>query len=486
MSRVSFSFKVTPKGFMCRPARIWQVESTENPDAQCSGNLPGGQAGVCGQIDAINAIGSAVASTIQCGALHVREEATTNATINVVVAATNDGVSSALAAIVSSLRDEQRKRHLALAEIDVEAHRRRLAELKAARAVYVQRELLPDATHLDSFARQIEDLQRQVRPMSLIEAPRPGRVSQAIAKSATNNVLALYDNRAFAELIAKATSRKASLDLELFCKAWRRQIFDAAFLEGVQPAPVDAPLAAAIVIASPETVARFLMSKEPMLAAFADTCLIIDADRGLDARTTNRPQLAAAVGQWARQVSELLNQDHENTLGLTDSAAKLIDSFRSRVVASLKQKGRESLVFTRQLPRLAATLSLISRAGSQTNRPVLVFESHAAQAVGITERSIQDRTGLIKAWAEAIAQTNLENACTIAVDKVAAYGPISRRDLSRKYHDQKIAPLCAVLRRALDTGQLVETGDGRLDIPRRRPTTSPVRVCCNIGPPNAY
>src|SRR5271169_67027 len=164
----------------------------------------------------------------------------------------------------------------AVAEIDQECTRQALETAKAEYRHYRQSDMLPDPQHVEYYARKIARLEQNSNPLVLLENPLPGHLTLAIGKRPKSRYLAIYDDFAFAGLLDKARSARGILDIDLLTRSWHQQPFHSSQLEGVHQQPVLAPAVWAIIVARPETCARFLLSQDSLLAGFASCCWMLD------------------------------------------------------------------------------------------------------------------------------------------------------------------------------------------------------------------
>lgn len=372
----------------------------------------------------------------------------------------------ALASVVSPLRYEQARRHLALAKLNPEGQQRLIKEVAAERAEFVATDSMLAEQELAYFDRQLVELSGVSKPMLLLENPPPGRLTLAIGKSAGTALLALYDDLSLTALLNAARSTRGAMDLELLAKSWRQEIFDAPYLEGISDAAVVSPVVSMIAVAQPETVAKLLSSTEPLVAGFADCCMVVYDSK--DASTCGNPlSLNTAVANWQQIVGRLLASRAEPTriIGLSPEAGEVLARFREEVAeghrnvpaADALQAPRAYERSLDHLPWMAGKMSLIQHV-SRDGGDGVVAGDDARQAAAMADLARKHRLAILEAGRAEPATRVLREAVRA---KIVAFGPLlSPRDIRRHFHALKTETLMPVLHDLVQADEIVKEQDG--------------------------
>jgi hypothetical protein len=288
--------------------------------------------------------------------------------------------------------------------------------------------------------------------------------------SATGSLLVVYDDASFAALIAASKTRRGRLDIEALTRSSDEEIFDGAFLEGVQSAAVGTPRVSSLIWARPEKVAQLLISTEPLLAAFSKTCLVIDGDCGDELAQLKMAGIQTAIDKWDAVVTNALaNRVPPRSVGWSEAGADVINRFRVGIAAGLRQNWSEEVGFLGQLPRIARKIGLILNA-RDAHASESIIQEQVEAAVGLAQRSIAYRKRIVENYGEAVAKAKFQQDCAMILQKVTAHGPISGRMLTKHCHTQKMAPVLKVLEHLLHSGRIVKI-ESLYDIPRQEPNS---------------
>jgi hypothetical protein len=379
--------------------------------------------------------------------------------MNVIFATESPGpVMDALATILAPFKYRQAERHSEFAKLDPESHNLALAEAKAERLTYEESDIMPDPGHLLYFGQQIAELQNHTRPMALLENPPPGRLTLAIGKSADSSLLVVYDDLSFGALLDATRTSRGAMDFELLGKSFRQEIFDAAYLEGISDAAVVSPIVTMIAVVRPETAARFLSSPLPIVAGFADTCLVVSDSEDLP-EGANPVPTATLVANWQRAVTRLMASREEPTriIGLGPEAVEVLAGFASRVAEAYRNAPTSENRYLNYSPRLASKLALLQHVTQQDSSTLIPGEI-AASAVAMAELSTEHRLSVLEAGCTEPAATALRTAVR---EKIVDFGPLlSRRKIRRHFHALKTEKLVPVLLDLVQAQEIVEEQEG--------------------------
>jgi hypothetical protein len=362
-----------------------------------------------------------------------------------------------LATILAPLKYEQARRHSAFAKLDSERHQKLIEEVAAERAGYVESDSMPSLENLAYFDQQLAELNGLTKPMALLQDAAPGRLTLAIERSPDSTLLATFDDLSFQSLVGSARTCRGSLDIELLTKSAHQQIFDGAFLERIHEAPVVSPVITMVAIVRPETAAKFLSSSVPVVAGFADCCLVFRDTEDLPT-DENLVANGGTVASWQRAVTRLMASREETAriIGLGPEAGEVLAGFASRVAAESLKAPADVNRFLHHSTRLASKLALLKHASlgdASTPMPGDI----AARAVTIVESSTKHRLALLQSNIKLLPVKDLR---TRVLEIILALGPISPRNICRHCHKLKIAALGPVLWDLLQAGQVGEH-DGR-------------------------
>ena len=416
----------------------------------------------------INGIGCAVASATVGPLLQLQpaDGLRVRAGFSLVIAAEDPTPAlTALTHMVAPLKNEQIRRHRALATLDREIHQQQLDQARADSLAYQESDSLPDPTHLEYYDQEITGLENRLKPMMLLENPSPGRLTLAIGKSADANLLAVYDDLHFKALLNALRNSRGHLDFELLAKSSRGEIFDGGFLEGVNQAAIPFPAVSAVIIAAPETVATLLMAEEPQVAAFAETCLILN-EPGRELADAEIPGMAGQIRVWQEAVSRLLcSRPEELRIVLMGrDAAAAMDAFQKEMSRAVRNGPGEETRYLAQLPRLAAKIALGLWAGHEGGSGSLTAE-RAGEAIEIAKMNHSSRKAILQIHAKVVVQADFETDCRRVLDRIAISGGSTARDLCRKFYQAKLEWLLPILRHLVDTHQIVKLPDDKFALP---------------------
>ena len=312
-------------------------------------------------------------------------------------------------------------------------------------------------------------------PIKLIESPLPGRLVLALQKHPDLVFVATYEDRAFEALYNAARTARGSLDLEVLAKSSRQQIFDGAQLEGVYETVIHAPRVWAIIVVSPETAGRFLLSSEPVIAAFADFCWFIDATESPSAVEPGMTKLAA--GQ--RMISRLMARspsglgDH---VRLGKEAREAVISFQERIAKTRLSMAESDSRFLGHLPRLATQICAVRHlAENEVFSPIT--KAQAATGIASIEVSATQRLAVVRTWRRALGLGRFERDCDFILSKIAVLGPISARELCRCCNELRMERLLPILKHLLDAGKILKLQDARFHVPQPSSSRSQVQTC---------
>jgi hypothetical protein len=383
-------------------------------------------------------------------------------------------VFSALTHLLEPLKAAQITRAGAAAEIDRQVRREKLEKLKAEYRWYLQRECHPDPLQVKYFVHATAELENPVSPIRLIECPFPGRLVLGLQKHPDLVFVATYEDRAFDALYNAARTARGSLDLEALAKSARQQIFDGAQLEGVYETVIQAPRVWAIIVVSPQTAGRFLLSSDPVIAAFADFCWFIDATESPYAVEPGMTKLVA--GQ--RMISSLMARrpsglgDH---VRLGKEAREAVMSFQERIAKACLTTAESDAKFLGHLPGLVTQISALHHLTETQGFP-RITKAQAEAGMASVEVTVRQRLAVVRTWRRALGLGQFERDCDFVLSKIAGLGPISARELCRCCNELRMERLLPILKHLLDVGKILKLQDARFDVPQASSSRSQVQT----------
>ena len=155
-----------------------------------------------------------------------------------------------LTRILEPLKIEQAKEFETLAQADRELQQEGLRRVRDQYKSYQRNDNLPKPEDVAYFRQKVARLEDALTPLRIIENAMPGRLALGMRRARRGRLICTYDDLSFSALLQAAHTARGSLDLELLGRSWRGQVFDAAYLEGLQDQPLIAPKVWAIIIAS--------------------------------------------------------------------------------------------------------------------------------------------------------------------------------------------------------------------------------------------
>jgi hypothetical protein len=384
-------------------------------------------------------------------------------------------VFSALTHLLEPLKAAQITQVGAAAEIDRQVRREKLEKLKAQSRWYLQREHLPDPQKLKYFAHAMAELESPPSPFKLMECPLPGRLVLGLQNHPDLVFVATYEDRAFQALYQAARTARGSLDLEVLAKSSRQQMFDGAQLEGVCETVVYAPRVWAIIVVSPETAGRFLLSSEPVIAAFADFCWFVDATESPFGVEAGMAKLAAAQ----RMISSLMARRPSglnDPLRLGTDAREAVMSFHERIAKTCLSTAESDGKFLDHLPRLTTQISALHHL-AQTEVFPSITKAQAEAGIASVEVTAAQRLAVVRTWRRALGLGQFQRDCDFVLSKIAILGPINVRELCRRCNELRMERLLPILKHLLDVGKILKLQDAQFDVPKPCSGTSQVQTC---------
>lgn len=363
--------------------------------------------------------------------------------------------------IIAPLKYAQAKRHKALAEMDSSGRERALAKVKEERLAFIQSDPMAAAEDLAYFDQQLVELQSFSKPMMFLECPPPGRVTLGLGRSADTSLLVVHDDLSFQGLLNASRMARGSMDLEAMAKSNRQELFDGGYLEGVLNAPVVSPVITTVMVATVEQVTGLLLTKDSVVQAFADSCLILSNSDGSSACPgLMLPPLDPST--WQRAVTRLLaaRDGETRTVRVSKDAAQVLAEFERQVAEEHGsvpvEHGRFIHHIPRQVFRTALILHLVGEARGDE-----ITDDGLEQAVEFIHTSTKHRLALVREMAQQEKVAFREKVRRVVS---TATTPPSARDITRHIRDLKTATLKPVLEELVQAGGLEEQ-DGKYLLP---------------------
>lgn len=408
------------------------------------------------------ALGLSVAGATFGGGSHVQmpDGRLIHPALNVIIASDSPGrLLAALHPLLAPLKFAQAKRHKKLAEMDAAAYLKALADVKMERLAFEQSDPMPDPEHLGYFDARLLELQNVTKPMSLLENPAAGRLTLALGKSADTSVLAVYDDLSLQGLLNAARMPRGCLDFEAMAKSNRQEIFDGAYLEQVLDAAVVSPTISTIMIATEETIIKLLLTKDPAVAAFADTCLIISGSDTTVAPGLILPHMDPSA--WKDVISRLQATCDGQTriTRLSKEAARIYSGFEHQVMDERRNLPAEQARFLDHLPRQAVKLAHNLHMHDQAPGDVITGDE-LRQAVALVQLSAKHRLVMLQAEVQRDTVAFRETVLEIVTRGKSLLSP---RDVCRHIYNAKIKDVLLALDDLVDAGKL-EQRDGRYSV----------------------
>jgi hypothetical protein len=345
----------------------------------------------------------------------------------------------------------------ALSEIEAQFRQQKIARAKSEYASYLEANILSAPRDVAYFKGVVAQLENAAQRLWVLENPWPGRLVLALEKGG-GPLLAVYDNSTFSALLNAARKPRGILDFELLGKAWRQQVFDGAYLEGVSSRGGVVPQVSTIVIASPETVGRLLVASEPIVAGFTDCCWVVEA--------ADSPGLIEAVRSRTKIWQQIIATLRTGSPLGTGDAVRLSQEVRQAQLAfhqELALAGTDDRRYLAQVDRLVSKLAGTLHLAQNPSRVTSITRAQFAEAVGYAKCSVVHREAVLQITRQRVAEEKFRHRCEIVRNRVIALGPIRVRDLAHSFNDQSYKWLLPVLDHLVQTEEIIKRPDGRLD-----------------------
>ncbi len=348
--------------------------------------------------------------------------------------------------ITLPLRQEQDIRLSALGRDRSSEIRAEIRRIEAEREGFFGGAVVRDPGAVASFSERIRKLEALLRPALLIENAPAGSLEKAAARGG-GSLLALCNDT----LVGGASG--ARRDLELLVRTWRGKSSQTSLLQEHAVASPVRPLVGVLLPMSQAALARVACSGDPLMRQFFGQLILLELPE--------RPLVLPDC--WFDLMSRLIaSSGQKRRLTLATAAHARLAAYQAEV--ERLESGQNRL--TRQGPTLALKMAL-------------VFHSWA----GDPGREISDETmnlGITKAKAFVQASATMATRCVVAkpgealdevqrhlLVKIQVSGPLSIRELQRKYDKISVEELEAKLRPLIARGKVRHRADGLFEAVQR-------------------
>ncbi len=338
------------------------------------------------------------------------------------------------------LRREQDRRLAALGNQSAKEIRARIRSIERERESFFAGAVVRDPAAVATFEERIREFTKLLRPALVVENLRPGLLERAAARGGGSH-LAAYNESLFSELT------RARPDFELLLRSWQGKTPQTRLLQENATVSSVRPLIGGLFRLGHAVLARLACSSDPLFREFFDRLIVVAF-----------PSAQLAVPDcWSELVSGLLSAcSHQRGLRLTSAAHARLAGYRTEVAG----QGRRN----RHGPALAVK-----------NAVILHFWA------GDPAREVSGQTmelGIVKAKEFIGHSITTVNACVAAeprelneeerqlLIKLEVHGPLSDRDLQRKYKSISKEKLQERLRAMIEKGRICRRADGLLDVVR--------------------
>jgi hypothetical protein len=321
--------------------------------------------------------------------------------------------------------------------------RAEIQRIESEREAFFAGTLVRDAAAVSTFAERVRQLQKLLLPTLLIEDAPSGSLEKAVARCA-GSLLAVCSENLF------GPAAGARRDLELLVRTLQgKSPLTALLQESAVPPPVR-PLVGSFIHLSQAALARLASASDPLLSQFFGQVLLVDFPE--------RPSVPPDC--WFELMERLIARSgQERQLTLATAAHSRLAAY----VAEIDRAGAGQKYVNRRAPALALKIALIFHYWAQNPGREISGET---MEMGIAKA---------KVFVQASAAT--ANRCLVAepeealneeqrdlLMKITLSGPLSIRDLQRKFNEMPVKQLGAKLGPLIASGKVRRRADGLLEV----------------------
>ena len=215
----------------------------------------------------------------------------------------------------------------------------------------------------------------------------------------------------------------------------------------------------------PETAARLLTAPEPLVAGFADACLVIFDGADVPAATEPVPA-NRSVADWQGVVCRLLASRGEATriIRLSAEAGEILAGVAAEVAEAYKTAPAEERRYLDHLPRQIAKVAQSLYISTDAPGDEITGDA-VKRSVAHVQLATKHRLAILEVGRAEPASKVLRAAVRA---KIVAFGPLlSPRDIRRHFHALKNETLMPVLHDLVQADEIVKEQDGTYSAPTR-------------------